>query len=495
MEGRPQVNDLVYNNTLIYVLIRLRQLERIKLIKEGYDNMHYKLKTLDYNEQYNMQQIFDTIYSNSKNGDNAKKIYYHVVSDNNLLLAKANVHRHEIGAKIRADVIDRSKNRLRNYIPSGVKSDIDLVCERAIHQVLEPYFEARFYNHSYGYRLNRGNQHALSRAVTLINRGKMYYVVDFNVSDIADNIDHDKLKRLLWFYGIRDKQMLSVIGKVLRGPDGKLTRGVKHTGCLSNLFVNIYLTEFDYWVSTQWEDFPIGGKNIHSFHNSTAKRRNLKSGYIVRYGDEFKIMCRSYDHATRFKHAADDYLGQRLCLDRSVVKSRIINLKERRMSFAGFTLKAVSKGQTKNGFVAETHVSDDNLKTLKLKLSKQIKLIQRYPSDRKHITHYNHVIDDAKRKYQYATHAYIDLDSISTPLFLKIKNRLSNKGVFEPYGRQHLTYRLANRGMNMTSKIMVLNNKPLNVINAMKHKNPMNFQQDLCAFTKAGRQKMRKLYK
>jgi len=118
-------------------------------------------------------------------------------------------------------------------------------------------------------------------------------------------------------------------------------------------------------VSTQWEKFPLSsGGNIHSFHNNSAKRTNLKSGYIVRYADDFKIMCRNYEHAIRFYHAVTDFLNKRLNLQVSEEKTNIVNLKEQHTEFLGFKVKAIRKESAKNGYVAKTNISDKAIKRI-----------------------------------------------------------------------------------------------------------------------------------
>ena len=49
------------------------------------------------------------------------------------------------------------------------------------------------------------------------------------------------------------------------------------------------------------------------------KYTNLKDGYVVRYADDFKIMCRNYTDAQRYYHATIDVLKSRLKLDISPV--------------------------------------------------------------------------------------------------------------------------------------------------------------------------------
>ena len=74
------------------------------------------------------------------------------------------------------------------------------------------------------------------------------------------------------------------------------------------------------------------------------KYTNLKDGYVVRYADDFKIMCRSYTDAQRYYHATVDFLKSRLKLDISPEKSKVVNLRKNSSDFLGFKIKVLPKG-------------------------------------------------------------------------------------------------------------------------------------------------------
>ena len=52
------------------------------------------------------------------------------------------------------------------------------------------------------------------------------------------------------------------------------------------------------------------------------KKTNLKEVYIVRYADDFKILCKSEDVARKMYLATTEWLKQRLGLDVSEEKSK-----------------------------------------------------------------------------------------------------------------------------------------------------------------------------
>lgn len=71
------------------------------------------------------------------------------------------------------------------------------------------------------------------------------------------------------------------------------------------------------------------------------KHSNLKECRLVRYADDFKIFCRKRQDAEKLFIAVKKWLKERLGLDISPEKSKIVNLRERYSDFLGFKLKVV----------------------------------------------------------------------------------------------------------------------------------------------------------
>lgn len=46
----------------------------------------------------------------------------------------------------------------------------------------------------------------------------MNYVVDIDIKGFFDEVNHTKLMRQIWTMGIRDKQLLVIIRKMLKAP-------------------------------------------------------------------------------------------------------------------------------------------------------------------------------------------------------------------------------------------------------------------------------------
>ena len=100
--------------------------------------------------------------------------------------------------------------------PLGIPTMEDRLIQQCIKQVLEPICEAKFYKHSYGFRPNRGTHHAIARVNFLAYKSKLQYVVDIDIKGFFDNVNHAKLLKQLWTMGIQDKNLLSILSKMLK---------------------------------------------------------------------------------------------------------------------------------------------------------------------------------------------------------------------------------------------------------------------------------------
>lgn len=182
-----------------------------------------------------------------------------------------------------------------------------------------------------------------------------------DIKGFFDNVDHEKLLKQIWTLGIRDKRLICIISKILKSEidgEGIPTKGTLQDGVIRPLLSLIVLNELDWWVSNQWETYKPHRMNSKGWLSYARKYTNLKDGYIVRYADDFKVMCRSYDEARRWYHATVDFLKTRLKLDISPEKSKVVNLYKNFSDYLDFKIKVVPKGKTRYGYIAKTDMSD-----------------------------------------------------------------------------------------------------------------------------------------
>lgn len=356
----------------------------------------------------------------------------------------------------------------------------DRLIQQAIKQILEPICEAKFYKHSYGFRPNRSTHHALGRAANLINVGKCHFVVDIDIKGFFDNVNHNKLIRQLYTLGIRDKQILAVIKKMLRAEiegEGKAKKGVPQGGILSPLLSNIVLNELDHWISNQWENFRTllaYPKNSNKWR--ALKKTNLKEGWLVRYADDFKVFTKDRESAERWFYAIKDFLKIRLGLDISKEKSKITNLRKRKSEFLGFSMRAVKKRNTR---VAYTNISDKKKEDIIQSLRERTKQLWSNHS-RKQAYAFNSYLRGIHNYFQVATHVSSDMKLIAYRVHRCIWNRLKKRGLYGQFkvrGYERYNYH--------TFKI---GDVPLIPVPAVKSTIPLSFNQNITDYTTVGRE-------
>ena len=466
-----------------------------------------KKDKLRNNEYYDMQRIFDNLYKQSQNNSKFNKLYNIISSDRNILLAYRTIKRNHgsktpgtnrhnikyIEEQPTRDYLDYIKNRLENYFPQtvrrveipksngkirplGIPCIEDRLIQQCIKQVLEPICEAKFHPNSYGFRPNRSTEHAMANLVRKINQDRMYFAVDIDIKGFFDNVNHSKLLKQMWALGIRDKKLICIISKMLKAEIkdvGIPDKGVPQGGILSPLLSNIVLNELDWWISNQWESFPSDYQYGQSSHKYRAlKKTNLKEIYIIRYADDFKIICRTYDTAKRIYNATQQWLKERLDLEISPEKSRITDMRKSSSEFLGFKIKAILKS---GKYVAYTRVSEKAMK-------EQLNRVKHNPTQEE-VYIYNKIVAGIQNYYKIASNVYLDFRKIEYHLSFCLKQKLNsvrtNKG-YKPmeYYNRYQKY----EGIEIYVDKMILY-----PIREIRTNFPRGFNQDLSNYTKKGR--------
>ena len=162
--------------------------------------------------------------------------------------------------------------------PLGIPAVRDRVVQTALRNVLEPIFERDFAERSYGFRPGRGCKDALRRVDELLKAGYTF-VVDADLRSYFDSIPR---LRLLERVGakVSDGRVLALVAAYLEQEvledmnHWTPEKGTPQGAVISPLLSNIYLDPLDHHMAG------------HGFE-------------MVRYADDFVILCRSQDEATR----------------------------------------------------------------------------------------------------------------------------------------------------------------------------------------------------
>jgi len=204
------------------------------------------------------------------------------------------------------------------FRPLGIPAVRDRVAQEVLRRLLSPIFEAKFHDHSYGFRPGRSCHDAVQKVLELGRQGYRY-VLDADISGFFDNLSHAAIMRELSDV-IADGNILQLVEKFLRAgvmEGGKIrpTRvGTPQGGVASPLLANIALNVLDWYLHERGFCF-------------------------VRYADDFVVLCQTEDEAkealTRVEHLVADRLG----LSLSPEKTKVTRFHEG-FTFLGFDIKS-----------------------------------------------------------------------------------------------------------------------------------------------------------
>jgi len=174
--------------------------------------------------------------------------------------------------------------------PLGIPTVRDRIVQTALRLVIEPIFEHRFAEHSYGFRPGRGCKEALRRVQTLLDEGYTW-IVDADLKGYFDTIPKDRLMSRVE-ERIADSRVLALIRSYLdQGVMEDLmlheptARGTPQGAVISPLLANIYLDPLDHWLAA------------HGVQ-------------MVRYADDFVLLCRSEGEAQAALARVQTWVGE-----------------------------------------------------------------------------------------------------------------------------------------------------------------------------------------
>mgnify|MGYP003575517453 CR=1 FL=1 len=198
--------------------------------------------------------------------------------------------------------------------PLGVPTVRDRVVQTAMLYVLEPIFDVTFSEHSYGFRQGRGCNHALERVEALLNEGHVY-VVDADLQSYFDTIPKDRLMDRLRDK-VSDSRVLRLVEMFLeQGVMDGLRAWTPETGTpqgavLSPLLANIYLNPLDHLLAD--------------------------AGFaLVRYADDFVILCRSREEAENALTLVQNWVRENE-LTLHPAKTKIVDARTEGFDFLGY---------------------------------------------------------------------------------------------------------------------------------------------------------------
>jgi RNA-directed DNA polymerase len=227
-----------------------------------------------------------------------------------------------LGSVLRNDTY-HPQDILRTWIPKpgskekrplGIPTVRDRIVQTALLHVLEPIFDHTFVEHSYGFRHGRSCQAALRQVESWLEEG-FVYVVDADLKSYFDTIPHDRLLARL-SEKVSDRRVLKLLKQFLQQGvmEGLASwtpeEGTPQGAVVSPLLANIYLNPLD-----------------HRMAQASFK--------MVRYADDFVILCRSPEEAERALALVQQWIVDN-GLTLHPTKTRIVDARTDGFDFLGY---------------------------------------------------------------------------------------------------------------------------------------------------------------
>ena len=203
----------------------------------------------------------------------------------------------------------------------GIPTVRDRVAQAVLRDLLQPVFESKFHEASFGFRPKRNCHMAIERALDR-NRNGYYHVLDADIKGFFDNIPHQVIMRLV-AEEVADGNILNLIQRFLLAgvmEDGvykPTTVGTPQGGVISPLLANIVLNQLDW----------------------TLQKAQLQ---FVRYADDFVVLCTTRKQAQEAWKIVERTLTGKLGLELSPEKTHITTY-GKGYEFLGFFLSSRSR--------------------------------------------------------------------------------------------------------------------------------------------------------
>lgn len=187
--------------------------------------------------------------------------------------------------------------------PLGIPTALDRTIQQAIAQPISDIYEEIFSDYSYGFRPGRSCHEAIRQACCYLNGG-YEWVVDIDIEQFFDKVNHDKLIQILREQ-VNNSTTLNLIRKYLKagvmekGLEKATTTGVPQGGPLSVVCSNIYLDKLD----------------------KELEQRGLR---FTRYADDVLIFTKSEKAANRVMYSIRNWLERKLFLKVNATKTKVV---------------------------------------------------------------------------------------------------------------------------------------------------------------------------
>ncbi|KZL88914.1 group II intron reverse transcriptase/maturase [Clostridium magnum] len=262
--------------------------------------------------------------------------------------------------------IKKKNGKLR---PLGIPTIKDRVYQNIAKLALEPQWEARFEPSSYGFRPKRSCHDAITAIHSKIAKAnsKKQWIFEGDFRGCFDNLNHSYIMEQIKEFPANNiiKRWLKA-GFVDNGVFNKTEFGTPQGGIISPLLANIALHGME-------AELGITYKKLNKKRDGVVYE-NQGTKAVVRYADDFVVICSSKEEAESIYKRIRPYLDKR-GLELAEDKTKITHIDEG-FDFLGFNVRRYKITTSKSGYKVLIKPSKESIKRAKKTLSETAKSVR-----------------------------------------------------------------------------------------------------------------------